>query len=163
MKPWQMMRQFGQPTSGGGGGGGEAHPHWRIYVTDTPRGDYAALAEIEFRATAGGANQAVGGTASTNGQYSGAYAVENAFDGSASTVYASNANLPKWIAYQFPSPVVVGEVAIRGVPASYGVQNESPRGFDIEYSDDGVSWVTAKSVAGESTWAYGELRTFSVP
>ena len=55
--------------------------------------------------------------------------------------FTTNANLPSGsLAYQFPSPVVVGEAAIRGVPASYGTQNRiALDGFDIEYSDDGVS------------------------
>ena len=141
----------------------DVHAHWRVRITDTPRGNYAALSEIEFRATPGGVSQATGGTASTNGSYSGAWGAENAFDGLSSTSYASNEGLPKWIAYQFPLPVQVAEVAIRGVPASYGAMNESPRGFDIQWSDDGSDWITALSVSGLGTWAYSEVRTFSVP
>ena len=50
-----------------------------------------------------------------------------------------------------PVPVVVGGLPFAGCrPVMAHKMDESPSmGFDIEYSDDGVSWVTAKSVASE--------------
>ena len=61
MKPWQMMLQFGQPTSGGGGGGGERRTIGG-YITDTPW-RFTQRSPKGVPRNGRRRNQAVGGTA----------------------------------------------------------------------------------------------------
>lgn len=150
-----MMAANSGPPSG--------HSRWRIKFTASQEGNYVALAEIEFRASTGGANQASGGAASSNGQYDVPYGPGNAFDGIATTLYVSNIGLPKWVAYAFPSHVGVAEIAIRAVDSSYGVHTDDPKDFKLEWSDDGLTWTSVLSVTGQTGWGYGEWRAFSVP
>lgn len=149
-----------QPSGGGAG----THSYWRIRITANVSSNYSSISEIQFRATPGGADQASGGTASASGSYASGYEASKAFDDSNSTQWASNAALPSWISYQFPSPVAVQEVAIISTGAAYGDpgRSEAPKTFTIQYSDDGTAWTTAASPSDQTGWGLNETRLFSV-
>ena len=153
------------PTAFAGGAGIGAHAYWRINVTAaTSAGNYCTIADIQMRASAGGANQCSGGTASADSFYSAGYDASKAFDGVATTNWTSTgAVYPHWIQYAFSSPVSVAEVAIQVASGTYGTVNESPKDFTIEYSDNGASWLVAKTIIAGTFWAFSEQRLYSVP
>src|SRR5215207_10553644 len=97
-----------------------AHSYWRLYIIQsgygTSRGTAIGLSEVEFRATVGGADQAIGGTATANSEYSGTYAASKAFDDTIGTNWAtleSPAVIPGWLQYQFPAPVDVLQISLK--------------------------------------------------
>jgi hypothetical protein len=143
-----------------------AYPAWRVRIWGSNTssyanagGEYASVAEIEFRGTTGGADQTSGGAAISNGDYAGWAASSLAFD---------NDNGTRWgppqpprtgaIGYYFSSPVSVGEVLIR----SSSLTEESPKNFSIQFGD-GERWYVARDIRGSTGWSNGEARTFSVP
>lgn len=44
-----------------------------------------------------------------------------------------------------------------------GDLNMSPRGFRLQWSDNGTTWTTALTVTNSDSWQTGERRTFAVP
>jgi hypothetical protein len=127
-----------------------AHSYWRIKITANSSGTTSMeISEIEFRATAGGADQATGGTAIAN-----AGTAANAFDNSTATSWSDSSAYPKYIGYQFASPVVVTQVAITSGSTS---SNWVPNTFTVEFSDDGINWSVASAHSGQ-TWS-GNLVT----
>lgn len=145
---------------GFGVGGENAHKHWRIYWTapSTPY-DYAQVTEMEMRATHGGADQCNGGTATAYAS-TGSYTPDKAFDNdsSALTGYSSGtASTGGWLAYQFPVPVPVTEISWASSTIFY---KGNPTAFDVQYSDDGLTWITRASFSGLS-WGDPETKTFS--
>lgn len=147
-------------------GPGELDPHsyWRLYIASTGL-DNPTVNKIEFRATAGGADQCVGGTPSASTIWSSVYNSFKAFDNDGTSFWAavsgSGGLAPQWVAYQFPSPVSVAEVAITSRNGSSG--DQCVKTGEIQWSDDGVTWNTAKVIPEQATWANSETRLFSVP
>lgn len=135
-----------------------SHTYWRVIVQLGNSGAISA-AELEFRATPGGADQATGGTPSVVSTLIGSAA--DIFDNNNSTFWAINGSAEAWIKYQFASPVSVGEVAwrIRG-DSNPG---HSPASFLIQFSDDNTLWTTAWQVTGQTGWSNGEQRVFTSP
>jgi hypothetical protein len=132
------------------------HTYWRLLV-QSANGAAISAAEVEFRATTGGADQATGGTPSVSALLIGSAA--DIFDNNNSTFWAINGT--GWIKYQFAAPVAVGQVTwrIRGD----GNPTHSPNTLLVQYSDDNSVWTTAWQVAGSSGWGDGENRTFTSP
>lgn len=138
------------------------HRAWRLSLTGTSGG--SELSDIEFRATAGGADQTAAvpigdGNASgrgiTSSQGAGAE-VYRLYDGSAATYWFSGSN-NQWAGYVFPDPVKVEELSIIGPK---NVASRSGTGFLLQYSDDLVTWTTQKTVTGLS-WSIGETKVIS--
>lgn len=142
---------------------------WRLLnltTTNSPITDgAAAIAELEFRETPGGANVATGGTASASNSYPGLPA-SNAFDGNPSTLWGTNggAGANSTIAYQCPAPVSINEISMtaRGDAAGYGV-SQTPRSLRVQSSPDGTTWTTEWTVADTGAWADGETKVFTRP
>jgi hypothetical protein len=135
--------------------------HWRIYVTAGFATDYTTIAEIELRATHGGADQTGSGTASASSFFSGQPA-SNAFDNSASSSWTSGAtSKPQWIAYDFGSgnDVDIVQIALQSL-ASF--QGRMPKDFALESSSDGSTWTTVKSFTDEPAWASAENRVLDI-
>lgn len=135
-----------------------AHAFWRINVSAND-GDtnYLAIAEVEMRASVGGADQCAGGTASASAS-DGTSPPSNAFDNNATTRWSTPVGtLTGWLAYQFSSAVDVLECTIRAHPTSPA---RSPRTGTIEYSDDGVAWIVLLKFGPETGWTNGQVRTF---
>jgi hypothetical protein len=135
------------------------HLHWRINIfANAGDASLLAISEIEMRATAGGADQCTGGTATASSATSG-FEAPNAFDNSATTRWSTAAG-PNWIAYQFPSAVDVAEYTIQ---AHETLPSRSPRDWQFEYSDDGVTWTPIEDRYGVTGWTSGQIRTFTLP
>jgi hypothetical protein len=137
------------------------HTYWRVVIQKAIGGvgSPCSAAELEFRATPSGADQATGGTPTVSASTLGSAA--NIFDNNNSTFWAVNASAQHWARYQFASPVTVGEIAwrIRGDANP----SHAPEDFRVQFSDDGVLWTTAWQVLDEPAWSLGEQRVFTSP
>jgi hypothetical protein len=136
------------------------HAYWRVYAVSTWNG-YASASEVEFRATSGGADQAVNGHPFAAARQ-GDNVARLAFDNDDNTFWAMNPATHKWIAYHFPSPVDVTELRYRARGDVYGGP-EAPSELRVEYSDDGATWSTHWTVSGIPGWTNGESRVFTKP
>ncbi len=138
---------------------------WRIFC-DTNNGDasFTQIGEIEFRATSGGADQTSllsSDTTSTLGRtvYSvtgGGAEAWRAFDNTTGT-WVATGTTNQYVGYIFTAPVLVAEVVITcPTPA------RAPNNFKIQYSHDGSTWTSAKTLTGQ-TWVANVAKTYSVP
>lgn len=124
-----------------------AHRWWALLVTARPgTGNGVAIAEVEMRASSGGANIATGGTAS--GTNNVGHPPANAFDGNAATEWrdgATGAN-PVRLAYDFGSAVTVAEIVVTtpGAASAYPGATYGPAACWVQWSDDGTSWRFAR-------------------
>lgn len=145
--------------------GGATHAYWRVRITlgQVVGQAYSSISGLEFRATAGGADQCTGGTAIADSFFGAGYEPAKAFDHDNSTEWASASGLPHYLGYQFAAPVFVAQVAMIATDAAYGAPNERPRDFTIEYSDNGSSWTVAATPAAQTGWTNSETRLFTVP
>lgn len=140
--------------------GGPSAVYWRVSISAIKAGNYAAIGEIEMRATIGGSDQCSGGTASAISTITSASA---AFDNDPVTTWASNWGSAWWIQYQFPSAVSVAELSIQSENGAQTTGNGTPKDFTLQYSSDGSSWTTALTVTGQTGWANSTVRNFIVP
>lgn len=120
-----------------------AHRYWALLVTARPgSGNGVGLAEVQMRATTGGANIATGGTA--GGASSFGFVPANAFDGNAGTDWhnAATGGLPVRLSYDFGSAVDVAEIAVTtpGAGSTYPGATYGPAACWIQWSDDGTAW-----------------------
>lgn len=134
------------------------HRRWRLYFT-AGESFHVGVSELEFRV--GGINIATGGTASASSTWHD-LSPANAFDGSSGTDWASGpgGGIPGWLAYDLGvgNAADVDSVMIRA--RSYTTQG--PKGFNVQYSDDGLTWVDALVVTNQPTWGSGEARVFPI-
>ncbi|MBF0611674.1 MAG: discoidin domain-containing protein [Magnetococcales bacterium] len=146
------------------------HAYWRLYITASqgnPTGKtyWHSIAEIQMRATPGGADQCSGGTATAHNYYSGSYAPSMAFDNSDATFWGSYPGSNPgngWIQYQFASGVDVQELSItaRNDP---GLTDYAPKSFSLQWSDNNSTWTTLATWENLAGWAQGETRLFQPP
>jgi len=137
-----------------------AHRYWRLYVDAVLSGSTIAIAELKLSLTPGGASVTTGGTASASN--AAVSAASNAFDGSGGTRWATApSQVPGWLAYDFGAG---NTKDIRGFSIISenvaGYDSETPSRFQLQYSDDGVAWVTL-AVATAANWLQAETRNFS--
>ncbi|HET7095278.1 MAG TPA: discoidin domain-containing protein, partial [Thermomicrobiales bacterium] len=139
-----------------------AHMYWQLVsIQSDGAGLAGAAAEVQFRATPGGANQATGGTASASSEYSATYAAAKAFDGNAATLWATaNGVAYSTLTYQFATAVEVAEASLTA--RSDGFANTTPAYTGWCYSDDGTHWTTAWRDQ-QSGWSLGETRILTDP
>lgn len=136
------------------------HAYWRMRCVLSQDGFNLGLAELEFRATAGGADQTSGGTVIKSGEFdattgpSGS-AATNAFDNDTSTGWGI-VGTTGWIGYHFASAVAVLQIAVNSKnSANYA---HAPHNFLVEWSDDGSTWTPAW-IATFAGFAQNELKT----
>lgn len=145
-----------------------AHRYWIVHFTGTR--DFAAtVAELEFRATPGGADQCAGGTAIAFAVGSGS-AAANAFDNNPATFWFDNtvstsgpAYLPTWIGYDFGAgnSKVVQELAISA--RNDTAADQTPLFARLMYSDDGTTYFTAYEWNFASFFTLGLTRAVKNP
>jgi len=142
-----------------------SHRYWRINITATDTGATAtSLAELEFRATVGGATLCTGGTASASSTFDASHTAIEGFDGNGNTTWSSvSSGLPAWLRYVLPSASSVNQVAIRARNEGGSTFGQTPKDFSIQSSDDGTTWTTEWSVTGQTGWTINEVRTFNRP
>ena len=127
-----------------------AHRYWALLVTARPgSGNGVGLAEVEMRATSGGADQCSGGTA--GGASSFGQVPANAFDNDDATIWhnASTGGNPVRLSYDFGSAVNVVEVVVTtpGAGSAYPGATYGPAACWVQWSDDGVVWKYGRPAA----------------
>lgn len=147
----------------------EAYRYWRVNVSQNNGGtNYVAIAELEFRATIGGSDLttptgAITAAASSGDANSG-NAYYMAFDDNLTNEWSSNAlSIPQgWIRYDFGTPIYIAEISMCANHATGEVHPQyAPLNFTVEGSNDLATWVTKKSVTGQTNWLNSEFRQFN--
>ena len=143
---------------------GAAHRYWRLYITANNGGSVAALTEFRLFTVPDLINRATGGTPYASTTY-GSEAPARAFDGNISSNWASalGASYPHWLAYDLGEGNERKIDAIELFSRSSGDVVQMVRDFEVQWSDDGSTWTTEWSVAGETGWGSNEGRVFSNP
>ena len=139
--------------------------YWRMYVTlNNQDPGYTALAvpEIDFTDIDEVRIPLVASNALASA-VAGANAAQNAFDQVATTEWSTTTALPQWNRMDFLAGVTPYAVNIQGVNTSFPGQSiNAVKDFEIQYSDDGTSYTTLASFAGETGWTGGEVRNFVI-
>lgn len=134
----------------------DAYARWRLAMhTDS---NVCALAEIEIRASIGGADQCVGGTPTATTTFGSQFA-SLAFDNSAATYWAANAKYGG-MTYDFSSAVTAAQLSLtaRDDPSAYV---QAPLGVWVQFWN-GTAWTTAWFANGLA-WTQGSTNTPSDP
>ena len=119
--------------------------HIRLSCIAAQSGAYCSVAEVEVSASASGTNLCTGGTASgTNNYYSPTLAFNGVQTGSSTTAWAGT--LPATLQYSFSAPVNIDFLRIYDPDTNDG---QALKDFDIQVSDDGTTWVTARQIRGK--------------
>ncbi len=138
--------------------------YFRINITKTrEEGTYeASMANLQFRSEIG-VDEINTGTYLASSTYGGSFSPDKAFDGDNSTTWLPLADetLPEWIGINLGESKIVREVSMVPVDSS-GAESRGPEDFEIQKSDDGVNWVTVKTVLGEPAWSKSEARTYAL-
>jgi hypothetical protein len=66
-----------------------------------------------------------------------------------------------WIQYEFQDPTKIVEYAVRAATV-YDV-TANPKDWALQHSDNGADWTPIHTVAGQTGWASGQTRTFTLP
>ena len=140
-----------------------AHRYWRIQAKAIQSGaTNFALAEIQMRVTAGGADQtAPGGAVLSSSDFAG-LPKANAVDDNAATHWATltNQQIDGWIGYDFGSAIQLLEVVLTARnDTSFG---QAASIFHVAGSDDAITWTDYKRHTA-ATWTTGSSQTFAVP
>lgn len=132
------------------------HQYFEIYCFAN-NGRYIRIAEVEMAATAGGADQCSGGTASAN-----AGTANNAFDNNTGTFWdGGNDNVHQsWVRYNFGSATTVEEIRITA--ASGANWANAPWGFTVRGSNDGSTWINYECFVIPGGFGDGEQKAFAV-
>lgn len=138
-----------------------ARQYWRVRPTAIQAFTNWTAAELEFRATAGGASLATGGTPLSSGDFSGRPA-SNAFDGSGATIWSSSGGAPMYLGYALTAPSVVAEVRILAMNDATFYQ-QSPTAFLLQCCHDNKTWADAKSFSGITWTTAAQSRLFAYP
>lgn len=143
------------------------HVYWRLCIMEPISGAVApAIAEVENRATPGGADQTSGGTATAESIFSGSFPASNAFDGNASTLWSSaNTSGPRaftWVQYQHSSAVSWAQLVLKA--RNDTAANTSPANIAWQFADSSSGpWTTVMVQNGLAAWSLGETRTYTDP
>lgn len=127
---------------------------WRIaFAANAATGSATVgMAEVEMRATAGGADQCTGGSASAGGG-----TAANAVDNNTATEWSTSDTFALDWQYDFASAVEVRQLVITGCATAA----KSPNSFTLKFYD-GAGFQDALVVSG-LTWTATETKTFAVP
>lgn len=154
-------------------GGGSSHQYWRLLFpsgSNDSSNNRMGIAEAEFRATAGGADQTTSGaenltkaTSSSflNGSFQARQAFNNVTSGFDGWISANGSDNGSWLAYDFLAPVSVNEISVTAFDTSSS--SMGPIDITVQSSDDGSSWTTEWTIAGPYTWTDGQTRVFTRP
>ena len=134
-----------------------ADSFWRVRTTTVDGGTVFGVAELEFRLTNGGADQATGGKAFANRSFDTGFIPPKAVDNDASTKWASKTTTG-WIGYRWSGAKDIIEIAVTA--RNDGFHNQAPKNFVIEYWD-GSAYQTAYTSGTETGWTSGETRVFT--
>jgi F5/8 type C domain len=126
------------------------HRYWRLYCTAGNGEPNLSLAEIQLRASLGGADETGSGTASSSGG-----TAANGFDNNNTTLVTTTSGAyPHWIAYDFGAG---NEKDIVEIAINTRTQiRYSPTDFQLQWSDDNSAWTTLFTIEGYGQWPTGQ-------
>lgn len=133
-----------------------AHRYWRIWCGWTAQ-QATVLAEIEMRASVGGADQCSGGTPFATYSHA-SYPASNAFDNDTGTIWSSHDHGgDEGIGYDFGAgnEKDIAEVALT---PGVGLLEFAPTTIRLEYSDNGSDYTIARIFF--TTWPDADQQTF---
>ena len=137
-----------------------AHKYWRIKFNAFQPSGRCDITELQFRETVGVAETPAGGNAFASEAYNqSGYAAENAFDNNTGTNWLSISSYPYdgYLGYEFVTARIVNQIAL--TPNNNG----APVDFDVQCSDDGITWATVWNATTTSDWTNDETRLFTRP
>lgn len=108
---------------------------------------------------------ATGGTATASSTFGDPFLPSAAFDKDINTSFATTAQegnaggLPQWLAYELPASTAIVSATIVSSGSSTRAAR-SPKSFQFQYSDDGATWTTIKTVTGVPAWGISESRNY---
>jgi hypothetical protein len=163
----------GLMSLGSGGVGPGAHRYWRILITaNNGSASFFGLTEVRmFNSAAVNRIQTNTSTAPAlaSSQINATNRAYNAFDNSTTTSgwLSATATPPQWVRWDFQAtgaapPLAAVEVKDITIFPSHNALNASPRDFELQWSDDDISWTTALSVTNQTGWVVGTGRNFNV-
>ena len=130
-----------------GSGGAGKHRYWRLQAASGAPAWNIQLQELVLTNTFDGLQKAVGGTALAS-----AGTAALAFDANTATRWSGGEG-GGWIGYDFGAPIQIVEarIVVSGGPSNWG----RPTTGNIQFSDDGVTWISAFPV--NTGWGGGTL------
>ncbi len=135
---------------------------WRIYITAVGSGSVAGLAEIELRATAGGADLTSPSTPMGASSNNAASLVDN----NTSLAWTTASTGSPWWAWADLSASNYGQaqpaVELALWPSGSSTASVSPTDFIVQGSLDGTTWTDIKSFSGVTGWTAGTPKIFSL-
>ena len=143
------------------------HRFWRLKGTTAGGYDGGALDEIEFYDTIGGVSIALSGLAGEGSALGSNYAFE-AFDGvkdiasywaGASGAVAAGTS---WLSYDFNTPVEIAQFELTSRAGGSITANQMWDAWDLEWSDDYVTWTLQESFSDGRTWGNTESVKYTV-
>lgn len=153
------------------------HRYWRFLLNYVQAG-YSGytMAEVQFRTTKGVPLIPSGGTPSAADTYPGrirgpeginplgTYGPEKACDGSATTLWSSNAPAApvQWWAYDYGAGNAkdIAEIAITARGDGYALYTQTPTNITPQWSDDGVTWTSLPVLMADNWTAEGQTQVF---
>lgn len=138
--------------------------YYRLNVTKN-KGDtnLMQLAEVQLFGPVYPDQIQQGGSISASGAISDTESGDMAFDGLLTTKWLDNtavpsAEQPSWVQVQYSEAKAVSSIAIS---SANDAPERDPENFNLQASNDGVSWLTVGEWAGESFDSRGQRRLFS--
>ena len=144
-----------------------AHRYWRLYFDRTQGGVNAAVGELQFRATPGGANWAGLGTPISSADFDVNHAAAKAFDGTAATRWAApNGSATRnghWVGIDLGAGTTRDLAEIVLTARSDCCADQNLKEGRIEWSDNGWLWFRDWTLYNLPAWTLGETRTYTRP
>lgn len=140
---------------------GAAHRFWRLNVSQNWGSATFGFGNIQMRATPGGPNIAIGGSAIASGYNY--YPASQSFAGQPSSSFPGWRcdRTSGWIGYRFPFPVKLAQITYQQIVN--GGFSSTPRNMTIEFSDDAVTWTVARTLTDLPTAGmFGDFNTVLV-
>lgn len=139
-----------------------AHKFWRVYCRANNGDGYTGLTEVYFRDVAGVEFPPTDGVIIKSGEApNGAIGpAVQAFDRNVGNRWEVPVAVGAWIGIQYAAAVKVRRLSLTS-------GNQYPaqmmKNFDIQWSDDGITWTTRWSQDNVTAWGISETRNFADP
>ncbi len=139
-----------------------AHRYWRVRAVTGESGGVRGVAEVEWRASVGGADLTGSGTAIANDERVG-FEAALAYDNDPDTEWSVfTSAFDDWLGYDFGVGNEVEIAEIELTARNDGFHTQMIRNFDVWYSDDATTWYLANVIDGQAAYSSGESREFAM-
>lgn len=138
---------------------------WGLDITANNSGfSNTAFAELIFASSIGGATLCTGGRHFQDNSVSLTSPTEGPsnllFDGNPGTIWNSGGGVPRWVGYAWATPPST-PVQMR-LQARSNFLGDTPRDFNIQWTDDGITYHTTDAITGETGWTANEVRGYTI-